>query len=127
MLVLYKAKQAREEEVERIRYICGIDKSVARQKARSHFNQVTGMMHRFIIIVAYNRAPSSMDSILRMRAYSKAVRVGTNVESVVDWHSNELLLGHMQFSIVSLQIMVWIIAFGDWGRLVDNTAEMRLG
>ena len=47
-----------------------------------------------------------MDSVLRLRAYGKAIRANTNADGVVDWHGDELLLGHVQFSIASLRAMI---------------------
>ncbi|KAK4171536.1 hypothetical protein QBC36DRAFT_305203 [Triangularia setosa] len=75
-----------------------------------------------------------MDSILRLRAYGKAIRANTNADGVVDWHGDELLYGHVQFSMASLRMMTdgeGEAAKGmpqiQWHRLADNAAETRAG
>jgi hypothetical protein len=57
-------------------------------------------------IVAFDGRPSPMDSVLRLRAYSKAIRANTNADGVVDWHGDELLIGHIQFGMASLRAMI---------------------
>jgi len=153
ILVLYKAKQERDDEVEQ-RQAAGETQQEARRNARSHFDRVRKMIQRFMTIVAFNGQPSPMDSILRLRAYGKAIRANTNADGVVDWHGDELLYGHMQFSIASLRIMVHglvhaarvqlrqeVLLFEtdgegevakgmpriQWDRLVDNPVETRAG
>ncbi|KAK4182230.1 hypothetical protein QBC35DRAFT_510368 [Podospora australis] len=95
MLVLYKAKQERDDEVEQ-RRAAGETQQEARRNARSHFDRVREMIQRFMTIVAFDGQPSPMDSILRLRAYGKAIRGNTNADGVVDWHGDELLYGHVQ-------------------------------
>ncbi|KAK4117986.1 hypothetical protein N657DRAFT_638369, partial [Parathielavia appendiculata] len=106
MLVLYKAKRARDEEIRRRQRFAGESKAKARERARSHFDRVREMVQRFMTIVAFDGQPSPMDSILRLRAYGKAIRANTNADGVVDWHGDELLIGHVQFSITSLRAMI---------------------
>jgi hypothetical protein len=106
MLVLYKAKRAREHEVRRRRQAAGESEAEARRRARSHFDRVREMVQRFMTIIAYDGRPSPMDSVLRLRAYGKAIRANTNADGVVDWHGDELLLGHVQFSMASLRAMM---------------------
>ncbi|KAL2015345.1 hypothetical protein VTK56DRAFT_5777 [Thermocarpiscus australiensis] len=106
MLVLYKAKGAREAEVQRRRRAAGESEAEARRRARSHFDRVREMAQRFMTIVAYDGRPSPMDSVLRLRAYGKAIRANTNADGVVDWHGDELLFGHVQFSMASLRAMI---------------------
>ncbi|KAK4112966.1 hypothetical protein N656DRAFT_674101, partial [Canariomyces notabilis] len=65
------------------------------------------MVQRFMTIVAYDGRSSPMDSVLRLRAYGKAIRANTNADGVVvDWHGDELLMGHVQFSMASLRAMI---------------------
>ena len=156
MFVLYKAKRAREAEIRRRRYAAGESEAQARQRARSHFDRVREMVRRFMTIIAYDGRPSPMDSVLRLRAYGKAIRANTNADGVVDWHGDELLLGHVQFSMASLRAMIHGLLHSArahlrrsvllldvdeegepvagaawpairWERLVDNAAETRTG
>src|SRR5690348_13161155 len=106
MLVLDKAKRARRDEVRRRRQASGESEAEARRRARSHFDRVREMVRGFMTIVSYDGRPSPMDSILRLRAYGKAIRANTNADGVVDWHGDELLLGHVQFSMASLRAMI---------------------
>ncbi|KAK4170629.1 hypothetical protein QBC36DRAFT_226075, partial [Triangularia setosa] len=153
MLVLYKAKQERDDEIEQ-RRAEGETQQEAQQNARSHFDRVREMVQRFMTIVAFDGQPSPMDSILRLRAYGKAIRANTNADGVVDWHGDELLYGHVQFSMASLRMMVHGLLHSaraqlrqevllietdgegeagegmpqiQWDRLVDNAAETRAG
>ena len=103
------------------------------------------------------RFMSPMHSVLRLRAYGKAIRANTNADGVVDWHGDELLLGHVQFSMASLRAMIHGLLHSaraqlrrsvllldvdeegeavagatawpaiQWDRLVDNAAETRTG
>ena len=57
-------------------------------------------------IVAYDGRPSPMDSILRLRAYGKAIRANTNADGVVDWHGDALLIGHIRFEMAALRAMI---------------------
>jgi hypothetical protein len=157
MLVLYKAKQGREKEIENRIRASGESEQDARRKARGHFDRVQEMVQRFMTIIAYDGRPSPMDSILRLRAYGKAIRANTNADGVVDWHGDELLYGHVQISMASLRMMVHgllhsaraalrrgvlLLETDDeggvvegstalpaigWDRLVDNAAETKAG
>ncbi|KAK3314426.1 hypothetical protein B0H66DRAFT_504442 [Apodospora peruviana] len=64
------------------------------------------MVRGFMTIVAFDGQPSPVDSILQLRAYGKAIRANTNADGVVDWHGDELLYGHVQFSMASLRMMI---------------------
>jgi hypothetical protein len=52
-----------------------------------------------------------MNSILRLQSYGMAIAVNTNAEGVINWHGNELLYGHVQFSITLLRTMVHEIVY----------------
>ncbi|KAJ1673709.1 hypothetical protein EV182_004712, partial [Spiromyces aspiralis] len=106
MLVLYQAKRARDEEVRNWRQLTGESEAKVRDRARSHFDRVREMVQRFMTIVAFNGQPSPMDSVLRLRAYGKAIRANTNADGVVDWHGDELLIGRVQFGMASLRAMI---------------------
>jgi hypothetical protein len=47
-----------------------------------------------------------MNSILRLRSYGMAIAANTNAKGVINWHGNELLYDHVQFSITLLRTMV---------------------
>ncbi|KAK4220455.1 hypothetical protein QBC38DRAFT_527612, partial [Podospora fimiseda] len=156
MLVLYKAKQDRDQEVERRQKVEGETEQEARRQVRTHFDRVREMVQWFMTIVAFDGQSSPMGSILRLRAYGKAIRANTNADGVVDWHGDELLYGHVQFSMASLRMMVHGLLHStraqlrqdvllletdggqgetvtegmpqiQWDRLVDNAAETRAG
>lgn len=106
MLVLYKAVQDRRIYIKQRRQTTGESEQEASRKAQNHFNRVKGMVQKFMTIIAYDGQPSPMDSILRLRAYGRAIRANTNADGVVDWHGDELLYGHVQFTMGSLRTMV---------------------
>src|SRR4029434_3036764 len=106
MWVLYKARRARQAEIRLRQSVAGESEAVARRRARSHFDRVRDMVQGFMTIVAFDGRPSPMDSILRLRAYGKAIRANTNADGIVDWHGDELLYGHVQFSMGSIRAMV---------------------
>ncbi|KAL8300987.1 hypothetical protein RB593_003818 [Gaeumannomyces tritici] len=156
MLVLYRAHRDREDEVRRRREERGEGEEEAKRNAVGHFPRVQEMVRRFMTIVAYDGRPTPMDSILRLRAYGRAIRANTNAEGLVDWHGDTLLFGSVQLSMASLRAMVHgllhearvglrrdvLLVETDeegelvdgtalpiirWDRLVDNAAETREG
>ncbi|KAJ1674268.1 hypothetical protein EV182_003631 [Spiromyces aspiralis] len=106
MLVLYKAKRAHDDEVLNWWQLTGESEAKAREQVRSHFDWVRNMVWQFMMIMAFNGQPSPMDSVLRLRAYGKAIRANTNADGVVDWHGDELLIGRVQFGMASLWAMI---------------------
>jgi hypothetical protein len=52
-----------------------------------------------------------MDSILRLRSYKIAIAANTNAKKIINWHENELLYNHVQFSIELLRIIVYSIIY----------------
>ncbi|KAJ1672593.1 hypothetical protein EV182_006878, partial [Spiromyces aspiralis] len=106
MLVLYKAKRAHDDEVWNWWQLTGESEAKARERARSHFDQVRDMVRQFMMIIAFNGQLSPMDLVLRLRAYGKAVQANMNADGVVDWHGDELLIGRVQFGMASLRAMI---------------------
>jgi hypothetical protein len=155
MFVLFKATQDRRAHIEQRRQATGESEQEAGRKTQGHFHRVRRMVQKFMTIVEYNGPPSPMDSILRLRAYLNALRA-TRMRTVVDWHGDESLYGHVQFNMGSLlvhgllystkaQLQQEILLLDTdreidsegevraglphikWHRLVDNAAETRAG
>jgi hypothetical protein len=54
MLVLYKAKRERENEIRIRQKVSGESAQVAQHKARNYFHRIKGMVQRFITIISYD-------------------------------------------------------------------------
>jgi hypothetical protein len=106
MLVLYKAKRERENEIRIRQEVSGENAQVAQRKARSHFHRVKGIMQRFMIIISYDGNLSLMDLILRLRSYEIMIAANTNAKGVIDWYKDELLYNYVQFSMALLRTMM---------------------
>jgi hypothetical protein len=157
MVVLYTAYRQRQEEIENRQAAASETREQASKHARTHFDRVRAMVQRFMTIIAFQGQPSPLDSILRLRAYGRAIRANTNADGVVSWHGDELLYGHTQFSMGALRMMVHglvhqatlrlrqavLLLDTDaegaikpgttalpairWDKLVDNAAEAKVG
>jgi hypothetical protein len=157
ILVLYKAKRERKDEIWIWQEVNSENAQIAQRKARSHFHQVKEIMQRFMIIISYDGNLSLMDSILRLRSYGMAIAVNTNAKRMINWHKNELLYDYVQFNMALLRTMVHeimyaarmqllrkmllldvndegqgaaeatAIPFIRWNRLMNNVGERRTG
>ncbi|KAK3318925.1 hypothetical protein B0H66DRAFT_623161 [Apodospora peruviana] len=80
MFVLFKATQDRRAHIEQRRQATGKSKPEAGRKTQGNFHRVWRMVQKFMAIVEYNGPPSPMDSILRLRAYLKAILANTDTD-----------------------------------------------
>ncbi|KAJ1679990.1 hypothetical protein EV182_000911 [Spiromyces aspiralis] len=117
MLVLYKAKRARDDEVWNWWQLTGESEAKAWEWACSHFDWVRDMVWQFMMIIAFNGQLLPMDLVLRLRAYGKAVQANTNADGVIDWHGDKLLIGRVQFGMASLQAMIHRLLHVAWAQL----------
>jgi hypothetical protein len=95
MLVLYKTKRKRENEIRIRQKVSGENAQVAQRKTRSHFHRVKEIMQQFMTIISYDGNLSLMNSILRLRSYGIAIAANTNAKKMINWHKNELLYGYI--------------------------------
>ena len=105
MLILYRSTQLRQEQVNRL-VDEGWGLGDAADIAPPHLEFVQEMANRFMTLTEYNGKPTPMDSILRLRAFGFKIRFTTNAEGVVDWVSDKLLYGNIQFTMPQLRSMI---------------------
>jgi hypothetical protein len=157
MLVLYQSTQMRQEKMDTLAEEEGWGPEDAAAMAPSHHQLVQEMANRFMTLTEYGGKPTPMDTILRLRAFGFKIRFTTNAEGVIDWVGDTLLYSNIQFSMPQLRSMIHgmiasarhqilkelmllqvdnegVVANSmtalpviDWGRLVDNAAEQRVG
>lgn len=155
MLVLYRAHQFHQSDVERLTRQ-GYGLNDAKALAQTILSYVQEMASQFMTLMQFNGRSTPMDTILRLRSFGLKIRFTTNSEGVIDWIGETLLYGHVQFSMPQLRSMIhgmiasaqqhiWAklmllqvdnegavtgpTALPDihWDRLVDNAAEQRVG
>ncbi|KAH7074972.1 hypothetical protein BKA63DRAFT_414993, partial [Paraphoma chrysanthemicola] len=157
MLVLYQSTQMRQEKMDTLAEEEGWGPEDAAAMAPSHHQLVQEMANRFMTLTEYGGKPTPMDTILRLRAFGFKIRFTTNAEGVIGWVGDTLLYSNIQFSMPQLRSMIHgmiasarhqilnelmllqvdnegVVAKSttalpviDWGRLVDNAAEQRVG
>jgi superfamily II DNA helicase RecQ len=155
MMVVYKAKMDREEELEQAQAARGMTRQEAEldEGIASHFTRVQGMVRTFMVLIdlVHGSYPTPMNTILRMRAYGRRIHDTENAPGVIDWHGDRLLYQQEQFDMDTLRAMIhglveeaWVqlredvlfvqweeggvvLPAIDWSCLVDNPAEEETG
>jgi hypothetical protein len=82
--MLYRAKRAREDEIRQQQAIAHESETEAGRKARNYFDRIQGIMQQFIIYVKFNKKPTFINAILRLRTYGIAIHKNTKAEGVID-------------------------------------------
>jgi hypothetical protein len=110
MMVVYKAKMDREEELEQAQATRGITRQEAEldEGTASHFTRVQGMVRTFMVLIdlVHGAYPTPMNTILRMRAYGRRIHDTENAPGVIDWHGDRLLYQQEQFDMDTLRAMI---------------------
>lgn len=107
MMVIYKAKLDREDEVQNLQEREGFEEEEAYRVAEEHHARVEQMVSRFMVLMEFGKSgPTPMDTILRLRAYGRTIHDTSNAAGVIDWHGDQLLYGKAMFSMDSLRAMI---------------------
>ena len=119
MLVVYRAYQQREAEVQQQRD-CAYDEETAPQRAPSHFSLVPKMVHRFMTLTELGGQPSPMNFLLRLRPYGRTIRMNSSEDGVIRWHRDEVQCGSVRFTMSALRSMVHGLVDSTWTELRRN-------
>ena len=74
--------------------------------AATYFKLVQTMCYQFMSLTDYNRYPTLIDTILRLRAFEFKIQYTINAEGVINQVGDTLLYGRIQFSMGQLRTMV---------------------
>jgi hypothetical protein len=102
ILVIYQAKQVRQEEVQRLRDD-GQSADEAEEQATSHFALVQRIVRRFMVMTEIGGQPSAISFLLSLRTFGMTIRYNTPGENVISWQKDEIQCGGIRFTMSQLR------------------------